>query len=215
MMPAGRSNQSDPWPAPLQRSWLNRWEINGATVKLSKLNLTLMQKQSQSAISVQTMKRQVVIHPSQVIHIIMMDCERRWLARRRPPLPPVFLRGQSDDELFFCSLAQHDTFSSPDGPHRDSLSRLVCCLVASAGQWNITRTSEPSLTWRTPAAANKRQPFVPLKGFSELFFLGFLRVSFGNVEPHRSVRFGSERVTVENVSVQHVKGETTLSPIIC
>lgn len=139
-------------------SWFNCWEINDATVKLNKLNLTLMQKQSQcvrTPISVQTMKSQVVIHPSQVIHIIMMDCERRWLGCRCLPLPPVFLGGQSDDELFFCSLAQRDTFSSPDGPHRDSLSRLVCCLVASAGRWNITHTSELSLTWRTPAATNK------------------------------------------------------------
>lgn len=121
--------------------------------------------------SARTMRGQVVIGPSQVLNIIMRHCDRRWHGCRCFPLPSVFLRGQRDDELFFCSLAQHDTFSSPDGPHRDSVSRLVCCWAACAGQWNITHTLELSFTWRKPAATNTGHHFFfPPKDSRELVF---------------------------------------------
>lgn len=105
------------------------------------------------------MKGQVVIRPSLALNIIMRHCEPRWHGCRGFPLPSVFLWGQRDDELFFCNLAQHDTFSSPDGPHRDSVSRLVCCWAACAGQWNITHTLGLSFTWWKPAATNHHDFF--------------------------------------------------------
>lgn len=88
------------------------------------------------------------------------DNEALWTSLARP-LSSVFLWGQSDDELFFCSLAQHDTFSSPDGPHRDSVARPVCCWAASTGQSNITHTLGLSFTWWKPAATNVGQGFFP------------------------------------------------------
>lgn len=130
------------------------WEINDATAKPHKLTPTLKQNRSQCARrphrpkpSVQTMKGQVVIRPSLVLNIIMRHCEPCWHGCRCFPLPSVFLWGQLDDELFFCSLAQHDTFNSPDGPHHDSVSRLVCCWAACTGQWNIIHTLELGFTW--------------------------------------------------------------------
>lgn len=99
------------------------------------------------------MKGQVVICASLVLNIIMRHCEPRWHGCRCFPLPSVFLWGQRDDELFFCNLAQHDTFSSPDGPHRDSVSRLVCCWAACAGQWNITHTR-----WGLVSRGENQQP---------------------------------------------------------
>lgn len=105
------------------------------------------------------MKGQVVIRPSLALNIIMRHCEPRWHGCRGFPLPSVFLWGQRDDELFFCNLAQHDTFSSPDGPHRDSVSRLVCCWAACAGQWNITHTLGLGFTWWKPAATNHHDFF--------------------------------------------------------
>lgn len=142
------------------------WEIYDATAETNKLTSTLTQKQSQCARqpcrpnpSMQTMKGQVVIRPSQALNIIMRHCEPRWHGYRCFPLPSVFLWGQRNDELFFYSLAQHDTLSSPDGPHRDSVSRLVCCWAACAGQWNITHTLELSFTRWKPTATNAGHDF--------------------------------------------------------
>lgn len=129
------------------------------------------------------MKGQVVIRPSLALNIIMRHCEPRWHGCRGFPLPSVFLWGQRDDELFFCNLAQHDTFSSPDGPHRDSVSRLVCCWAACAGQWNITHTLGLGFTWWKPAAANHHDFFF----FSMNYFSGLWRLPS---EPWRQRRVG-------------------------
>lgn len=129
------------------------WEINDTTATPNTLTSALKQNQGQGTRGLcrpnrgmSTVKGQVVIRPSLVFNIIMRHCGPCWHGCCCFPLPSVFLWGQHDDELFFCSLAQHDTYSSPDGPHRDSVSRLVCCWAAFVGQWNITHTLKLSFT---------------------------------------------------------------------
>lgn len=116
------------------------------------------------------MRGQVVNRPSLVLNIIMRHCGPCWHGCRCFPLPSVFLWGQLDDELFFCSLAQHDTFNSPDGPHHDSVSRLVCCWAACTGQWNIITAVELGLTRWKISSSKAARSWVVFFGFC-LFFL--------------------------------------------
>jgi len=113
----------------------NCWEINDATVKPNKLNSTLTQIQSQCvrqpcppALSMSTMKRQVVIHSSQVLDIIMRDCEPLWHGYRCFPLPSVFLRTAWWWVIFFA--AWHSvTYSAPQ------MVLTVIHLVALSVAW--------------------------------------------------------------------------------
>lgn len=101
---------------------------------------------------------------SQVPHIVMTHCAHSTGMTAIALFCLLSASEGSTDELFFCSLAQHDTLSSPDGPHRDGVHHHVCCWAACVGQCNITHTI--GAVWlsrkeKNTAATSTEQNFVP------------------------------------------------------